>query len=89
MNRNQVIIDVREPNEYASGHVDGAINIPPSALMSGAKALNNLDRDTKLIVYCKTGSRSSVAIELLKRIGFTNTINGINAGHVEKNYLNS
>ena len=89
MDKKQIIIDVREPNEYASGHVDGAINIPPSALMSGAKALDNLDRNTMLIVYCRTGSRSNVAIELLKQIGFTNVVNGINAGLVEKNYLNS
>lgn len=89
MDKKQIIIDVREPNEYASGHVDGAINIPPNALMSGAKALDNLDRNTMLIVYCKTGSRSNVAIELLKQIGFTNVVNGINAGHVEKNYLSS
>lgn len=36
---NRIIIDVREPIEYKMGHVKGAINIPPSQLMAGAKQL--------------------------------------------------
>ena len=83
----QIIIDVREPVEYKSGHVEGAINIPPSELMSGVPQLEDLDKDTELIVYCRTGSRSNVSIQILKQMGFTNLVNGINAGHVKKNYL--
>ena len=37
----RLIIDVREPEEYARGHVDGAINIPPSELIAGAEKLKN------------------------------------------------
>ena len=85
---NTIIIDVREPYEFAEGHVEGAINIPPAELMAGAKQLEGVDKDTLLILYCKTGSRSNVSIQILKQIGYTNLINGINAGQVEQRYLN-
>ncbi len=87
MNSSQLIIDVREPFEYENGHVDGAINIPPADLMANPTRLDNTNKDTKIIVYCRTGSRSSAAIQLLKQMGFTHVINGINAEHVAKNYL--
>lgn len=87
MSLERVIIDVREPFEYKSGHVDGAINIPPSELMSGAQQLEGLNKGSELIVYCKTGSRSNVSIQILKQMGFTNLVNGINAGQVTKKYL--
>ena len=45
----RIIIDVREPFEYAAGHVEGAINIPPAELMAGAKQLDGVDKDTQLI----------------------------------------
>lgn len=83
----RIIIDVREPYEYQSGHVDGALNIPPAELMAGAKQLDGVAKDTELIVYCKTGSRSNVSIQILQQQGFTNLINGINAGQVTKKYL--
>ena len=87
MDPRRIIIDVREPHEYASGHVKGALNIPPAVLISGSSALDGIDRETELVVYCRTGSRSNASIQILKQMGFTNLINGINAGHVEKNYL--
>ena len=86
MSSKRIVIDVREPYEYESGHVEGALNIPPADLISGAKALDNVDRDTELVVYCRTGSRSNASIQILKQMGFTNLTNGIHAGHVEKNY---
>lgn len=89
MKSQRLIIDVREPFEYESYHVDDALNIPPSELVSGATQLSDVDRDTELIVYCRTGGRSNTAIQMLEQMGFSNLINGINAGHVEKNYLNN
>ena len=88
MSTKRVIVDVREPFEYESGHVDGALNIPPSDILSGASALDSLDKDTELIVYCRTGSRSNAAIQILKQLGFTNLVNGTNAENVAKKYLN-
>lgn len=81
-----IIIDVREPFEYQSGHVEGALNIPPSELMAGAAQLSDVDKDTPLILYCKSGSRSNVSIQILRGYGFTNLTNGINKQQVEAKY---
>lgn len=83
---NRIVIDVREPEEFARGHVKGAINIPPSQLMQGAKQLSNTAKDTELILYCVSGNRSSISINILKNMGYTNLTNGINKDHVEANY---
>ncbi len=87
MQSKQLIIDVREPFEYESGHVDEAVNISPTELLAGTTKLSNVPKDTKIIVYCRTGSRSNTSIQILKQMGFTNLINGINTEHVTKNYL--
>jgi len=83
----RIIIDVREPYEYQQGHVEGALNIPPAELMTGAKKLDSVAKDTELVLYCKTGSRSNVSLQILKSLGFTNLKNGINADHVTRKYL--
>lgn len=84
---NRIIIDVREPFEFVSDHVAGAINIPPAQLMRGLpKELQSIPKETELVVYCRTGSRSSTAIHILRSHGFTNLINGINRSHVETRY---
>jgi len=85
----RLIIDVRETGEYSSGHVDGAINIPPSKLMEGAPELNNVDKDTQLILYCRSGSRSQVSKHLLEQQGFTDVVNGINQANVKQNFLSN
>ncbi len=87
MDKEPIIIDVREPFEFESGHVEGALNVPPSELLSGKSVIESADKDSKIIVYCRSGSRSNATIQILKQKGFTNLINGINADHVKKNYL--
>ncbi len=82
----RVFIDVREPIEFAMGHVKGAINIPPSKLMAGAKKLENIPKDTELVLYCLSGSRSNVSINILRQMGYTNLVNGINKNHVRAKY---
>lgn len=82
----RIIIDVREPGEYAGGHVGGAINIPPAALMNGAKELADVPKDTEIIVYCVSGSRSNVSKHILEQMGYTNIINGINKDQVKAKY---
>ncbi len=84
---NRIIIDVREPYEYNEGHVEGALNIPPAEILAGAKKLDDVAKDTELVLYCKSGSRSNVSIQILKDLGFTNLVNGINAGQVQKKYM--
>jgi len=82
-----VLVDVREPEEYAKDHLNGSINVPPAEIMSGATALKDVPKDAKIIVYCITGSRSNVSMRFLRDMGFTNVINGINQSHVEAKYL--
>lgn len=82
----RIIIDVREPGEYASGHVDGAINIPPQELMAGSQKLADVSKDTELILYCISGSRSAMAKNILSMQGYSNIVNGINKQHVQAKY---
>ena len=83
---NRLFIDVREPEEYARGHIAGAINVPPAKLLAGAKVLDNIPKDTELVLYCVSGSRSNASINILRQLGFTNLVNGINASHVKAKY---
>ncbi|MEI7918300.1 MAG: rhodanese-like domain-containing protein [Candidatus Saccharibacteria bacterium] len=83
---NRVIIDVREPFEFATGHVKGAINIPPSKLMAGDKKLNDIPKDAEIILYCRSGSRSGVSAHIMKNMGYTNITNGINKDQVRARY---
>jgi rhodanese-related sulfurtransferase len=73
------VIDVREPEEFAAGHLPGAVNIPRGVLefqVDGHPALNfRIDphlshRRQPVILYCRTGGRSALAAEALKRLGF-------------------
>jgi rhodanese-related sulfurtransferase len=83
----RIFIDVREPHEYASGHVEGAINITPQDIMEGAPQLKDTPKDTELILYCRSGSRSNVSMHLLRQYGFTNLVNGINKEQVHAKYF--
>lgn len=80
-----IIVDVREPFEYESGHVKGAINIPPAKLLAGVpKELKDVPKDTQLVLYCRTGSRSNASMPYFQQMGFTKLINGINKDHVDR-----
>ena len=78
----QCIIDVREPAEFALDHVAGALNIPSSRLLVGAPELSTVPKDAELVVYCKTGTRSALAIALFRALGYENVVNGINKEQV-------
>jgi len=67
------VIDVRSPDEFASGHVTGSRNIPLSDLQRGAKTL---DPNQWIIVCCASGTRSGIARRSLRRSGFTKVLNG-------------
>lgn len=58
-----VLIDVRTPEEFASGHIAGAVNIPIDTL-SGR--LSEVPNDAPVVVYCRTGNRSAQAAQILK-----------------------
>lgn len=83
---NRIIIDVREPLEFKMGHVKGAINIPPAKIMAGAEKLQDVPKDTEIVLYCVSGSRSNASMHYLKELGFTNLVNGINKQQVKSKY---
>ena len=72
-----VIIDVREPQEYAAGHVPGAINIPRGVIefkiWSQLGSSANAELDRPLILQCQSGNRASLAAQSLQDLGFTQT----------------
>ncbi len=83
----KLIIDVREPHEYAGSHVAGAINIPLNEIARGSAKLDEVELDTEIVLYCRSGGRSGMALAALKEQGYTNLTNGINQAVVENNHL--
>lgn len=67
-----VIVDVRSPTEYASGHIEGSLNIPLQEL---GNKISNLDKNKTVLLCCASGSRSGMAVAILKGKGFRNVIN--------------
>lgn len=65
-----VVLDVRTPEEYAAGHVVGARNVPHTQIAQRVAELGDA-RDRDLVVYCRSGSRSAIALEKLREAGFT------------------
>ena len=64
-----LLVDVREPKEYAHGHIPGAINLPLRSLT------DNLDRIPKtrlVILYCSTGYRTAMGVMALQMLGYDN-----------------
>ena len=75
-----VIFDVRTPSEYASGHIENAVNLDyyDDAF---EETLDTYDRNKTYLIYCRTGNRSAAAMKIMKNLGFTNVYNmqgGIN-----------
>lgn len=83
---NRIYVDVRENDEYKRAHVENAINIPPSDILAGAPQLKDVAKDTEIVLYCVSGSRSNVATNLLQSHGFTHLVNGVNAQQVSAKY---
>ena len=69
------IVDVRETDEYARGHIPGAVNFPLSDLGSD---FTKLDKNTDYYLVCQSGGRSAMAAEFLSDQGFkvTNVMGG-------------
>ena len=72
-------IDVRTMDEYNSGHVSEAVNIPYTEIAEGISALTG-DKDASIYVYCRSGRRSGIAKETLEGLGYKQVVNvgGIN-----------
>ena len=65
-----VLLDVRRPEEYAVGHLQGAINIDWLNPTDFEKGLQQLDKSRTYFVYCRSGKRSNAAAKRMKRKGF-------------------
>lgn len=66
------IIDVREPNEFAAGHIPGAKLIPLGHL---AQYFSQLDPEQEYIMVCRSGNRSGTACSMMSRVGFKKALN--------------
>ena len=62
----RLLIDVREPHEFARGHIRGAVNIPLSEL---APRIGEISTDRRIFVYCQSGMRSRRAARMLSKRG--------------------
>ena len=68
-----VIVDVRRADEYASGHIPGAINIPNESI-DKAQPAELPDFDQLIMVYCRSGNRSKKAAQKLADMGYSNIV---------------
>lgn len=95
---NTILLDVREPEEFASGYIEGknVLTIPRGKLEFTAidKIAKVYGEDVKIIVYCLKGPRGALATSQLKKMGFTNVSNlkggliaWLESGRNIKNYL--
>lgn len=64
-----VLLDVRTPQEFAAGHLDGAVNIPVQELEQRLGELPAKDR--QYVIYCHSGRRSAIAKRMLESRGYT------------------
>ena len=69
-----VLIDVRSAEEYASGHLQGAVNIPHERIADEIGSVA-ADKSTPVILYCRSGRRADTALNALKAIGYENVSN--------------
>jgi len=65
-----VLLDVRTPQEYEKGHIHGSINIPVGEIEKTVVSLLP-DKQQKIVVYCLSGSRSVLAVDMMIKQGYT------------------
>lgn len=70
-----VILDVREECEFYTSHADGAQCLPVDSIDEETAGFIIKSKDTPVIVYCKTGTRATLAKKRLKSLGYTNVYN--------------
>ena len=69
-----IIIDVRTEAEWAAGHLEGAVLIPHEQVGEGIIRVT-ADKKARIYLYCRSGRRSGIALEMLKKAGYENLIN--------------
>ena len=68
------VLDVREPAEFAAGCLPGSINLPRGMLEVKIGAMSYCKPDAPLLVYCQSGGRSALAVETLRKMGYTRAV---------------
>jgi phage shock protein E len=68
---NAVLLDVRQADEFDAGHIEGAVLVPHDTI---AKKVGSVvpDKNTPVYVYCRSGRRSAIAVETMRKLGYTN-----------------
>ena len=69
-----VWLDVRSAEEYAAGHIAGAVNIPHTEITQRISELK-LDQNTPIALYCKSGRRAGIALDALQQLGYSDLSN--------------
>lgn len=67
-----IILDVREQDEYDSGHIPGAVLLPVGTIDGDTTAAVIPEKDSTVLVYCRSGNRSKTASSALAELGYTN-----------------
>jgi len=68
-----LVIDVRTPQEYATSHAAGSLNIPLADIQAGN--FKKLDRQKTVYLYCRSGNRAGLAKNILEKAGFKRVVN--------------
>ena len=72
MDSGAVTLDVRDEEEYISGHAEGALLLPLDEITEDSACGAIPSKSREVVVYCRTGARSAKAAELLQKLGFEN-----------------
>lgn len=64
------LIDVRTPEEFLTGHIDGALNIEYQTIDQTLASLSFITYEDEILLYCRSGRRSGIAEQVLKRRGY-------------------
>ncbi|MEO8017615.1 MAG: rhodanese-like domain-containing protein [Pseudomonadota bacterium] len=70
MNQGALVLDIRKPEEFAAGHVNGAKQLPSDQILSAGENFKRF-KEKPVVVYCESGSLASAAVRQLNRQGFT------------------
>ena len=68
---NAVLLDVRQADEFNTGHIDGVVLVPHDTIAEKIGAVVP-DKNTPVYVYCRSGRRSAIAVEAMRKLGYTN-----------------
>ena len=67
-----IVLDVREQEEYYSGHIPGAVLLPVGTIDETTAAEVITEKDSMVLAYCRSGNRSETASSTLAELGYTN-----------------